>query len=95
MQELPDRAVDAFIGPIAAMKMAYQAMVQDTPGFHGSNLWQDDSCLRGCTFKAFVTASATSIVVIEELHSTFTRFGLPELIMTDNGPCFTSEEFGL
>ena len=34
-------------------------------------------------------------MVIEELRSTFARFGLPELIVTDNGPCFTSEEFGL
>ena len=45
--------------------------------------------------EAFVTASATSAVVIEELRSTFARFGLPELIVTDNGPCFMSEEFEL
>ena len=45
--------------------------------------------------EAFVTASGTSAVVIEELRSAFARFGLPELIVSDNGPCFTSEEFEL
>ena len=43
--------------------------------------------------EAFNTASATSTAVIEELRSLFTKFGLPETIVTDNGTCFVSTEF--
>ena len=43
--------------------------------------------------EAFITTSVTSSAVIEELRSTFARFGLPELIAMDNGTCFKSEEF--
>ena len=42
--------------------------------------------------EAFVTSRSTSSVVIEELR-TFAQFGLPEMIATDNGPCFISDEF--
>lgn len=45
--------------------------------------------------EAFVTASATFAVVIEELHFTFSQFGLPQLNVSDNGLCFTSDEFEL
>ena len=45
--------------------------------------------------EAFVTVSATSAVVIKEYQSAFARFGLPELIVSDNGLCFTSDEFEL
>ena len=43
--------------------------------------------------EVFITSSATSEVVIEELRTCFARFGLPELTVMDNGPCFKSEEF--
>ena len=43
--------------------------------------------------EAFVTSTSTSSVVIEELRTTFAQFGLPEMIATDNGPCFISDEF--
>ena len=43
--------------------------------------------------EVFVTSSSTSAIVIEELRSTFGRFGLPEVIVTDNGTCFRSSEF--
>ena len=39
------------------------------------------------------TAGSTSKVVIEELQSPFSQFGLPESIVSDNGTCFTSSEF--
>ena len=41
----------------------------------------------------YETASATSTVVMQELRTIFSRFGLPETIVTDNGTCFVSSEF--
>lgn len=38
-------------------------------------------------------STSTSSVVIDELRSAFAHFGLPEMIVTDNGACFKSEEF--
>ena len=43
--------------------------------------------------EAYETASATSTVVMQELRTTFARFGLPETIVTDNGTCFVSSKF--
>ena len=43
--------------------------------------------------EATVTPSTSSKVVIEELQTVFAKFGLPETIVTDNGPGFVSEEF--
>ena len=42
--------------------------------------------------KAFVVGSATSSMTIEKLRSTFARFGLPELLITNNGSVFTSSK---
>ena len=43
--------------------------------------------------EVFITSSATSEVVVEELRTCFARFGLPDLIVTDNAQCFKSDEF--
>ena len=43
--------------------------------------------------EAYKTASAVSTVVMQELRTTFARFGLPETIVTDNGTCFINSEF--
>ena len=43
--------------------------------------------------EAFQTSNATSRTVIDELRTVFARFGIPEMIVTDNGSCFVSEEF--
>jgi len=40
-----------------------------------------------------MTQSSTSTVTIEKLNQTFVTFGLPSSIVSDNGACFTSEEF--
>ena len=43
--------------------------------------------------EAICTPGSTSAVVIDELLTLFAQFGLPETIVTDNGPCFVSSEF--
>jgi hypothetical protein len=42
---------------------------------------------------AHVVSSATSTATIEKLMETFAIHGLPKSIVSDNGSCFTSEEF--
>ena len=41
----------------------------------------------------FQTVSLTSKTTIKLLHQCFSRYGLPVSIVSDNGPCFISEEF--
>ena len=43
--------------------------------------------------EAEIVNSATSQATIECLRMIFARFGLPEVMVTDNGTCFTSSEF--
>ena len=42
-----------------------------------------------------MTDSSTSQTTIEKMRTTFATFGLPELLVTDNGSSFTSSEFAL
>lgn len=43
--------------------------------------------------QAYCTESATSSVVIELSRVLFSQFGIPKVLVTDNGPFFVSEEF--
>jgi len=40
-----------------------------------------------------IVNSATAPATIEHLRMIFARLGLPEVMVTDNGTCFTSSEF--
>ncbi|KAL5505800.1 hypothetical protein EMCRGX_G007305 [Ephydatia muelleri] len=40
-----------------------------------------------------VGKDATAEATIQRLRIIFSRFGIPETVMTDNGPCFSSREF--
>lgn len=40
-----------------------------------------------------ITKSSSAMTTIEKLRGIFATHGLPVLIVSDNGPCFTSEEF--
>ena len=40
-----------------------------------------------------VGKDATEEATIQRLRTIFERFGIPETVMTDNGPCFSSREF--
>ena len=39
------------------------------------------------------SSAASSQNTIEHLCSMFARFGLPEVVVTDNGTCFTSSDY--
>ena len=42
--------------------------------------------------EAICTPNATSTAMIEELRTLFAQFGIPEVVITDNGTCFASAE---
>ena len=43
--------------------------------------------------EAFPMSNSTSTATIEKLRATFATHGIPEIIVSDNGTCFTSSEF--
>jgi transposase InsO family protein len=43
--------------------------------------------------EVYPTSSSTSTTTIEKLRQCFSTLGLPEQLVTDNGPSFTSEQF--
>ena len=42
---------------------------------------------------AHITGTATSSATIEKMRISFSTYGLPDTVMSDNGTCFTSKEF--
>ncbi|KAI2648573.1 hypothetical protein H4Q32_018706 [Labeo rohita] len=45
--------------------------------------------------EVYPTMHATSQITIEKLRRCFSTHGLPKMLVSDNGSCFTSEEFGI
>ena len=43
--------------------------------------------------KVFKTSTSTSEVTIEKFRQAFPTHGIPDVLVTDNGTCFTSHEF--
>ena len=43
--------------------------------------------------EAFPTNSCTSYIVIKHSHALFAQFGVPEVLVMDNGVCFISKQF--
>ena len=43
--------------------------------------------------EVFPVQSSTAKITIQHLKTLFAQFGLPDIITTDNGPCFVSSEF--
>ena len=43
--------------------------------------------------EVLITQKSTSTATIEKLREVFATHGLPHTLVSDNGPCFTSEEF--
>ena len=43
--------------------------------------------------EVYPMSSTTSEATIQKLRLTFARFGLPNIVVTDNAKCFTSDEF--
>ena len=42
---------------------------------------------------AHITGTATSSATIEKMRISFSTYGLPDTVVSDNGTCFTSKEF--
>ena len=40
-----------------------------------------------------ITSGATSAIIIAKMKTTFSSLGLPQILVTDNGPAFSSQEF--
>ena len=40
-----------------------------------------------------ITSGATSAITINKMKLTFSSLGFPEILVTDNGPAFASQEF--
>ena len=43
--------------------------------------------------EVYVMTSSSAKATIENLQITFAQLGLPNTVVSDNGPCFASEEF--
>ena len=78
------------------MGVAKEAMVQGTPELCWSILGKMFLLLVDSHSKwidVHITNASTTAVTIEKIQFTFSSLGLPEILVTDNGPSFSSSEF--
>ena len=80
----------------SVMEMAFMTLGETPHGLRRSIPRQDDSCRHQFSFQvdqSLPNDSSTSTKVIELSRTLFSQFSIPEVLDTDNGLCFVSEEF--
>jgi len=94
VSRIPARAESGADSPIAPLGMARKALDLFACGlcwpFHGLNVFGHS----GHPFKMVRVNSASTITAVEKLRASFVTHGIPEVLVSDNGPTFTSQEFG-
>ena len=82
---------------ITSLAMAIKTLVPHSCGFRWSNTRKN---IFDCGQLAFKMARSmpndyytTPTATIQHLRMIFSRFGLPETLVSDNGPQFAAEEF--
>ena len=80
------------ISPWPLCNQTFERIHVDFCEYSGKNfLIITDSCSKW--IEAYQMSLITSTETINRLRDCFARFGLPETIVSDNGPQFTSSEF--
>jgi hypothetical protein len=84
------------LAPLHPLGVCWQVMVKVTRGFYRSIYGQMFFIIMDAYskwLKIVVMKNITTCTTIEKLQGIFTTHGLPEIVVSDNGPTFTSKEF--
>ena len=96
MSDLSGSKVCSCLSSASPMGMAKCSLEMDPHRLSRTIPWQDVFNHHGCPLKmagVIVMPSTTSQTTIETLRILFSHYGLPEQVVLDNGPQFTSDEF--
>ena len=83
--------------PFTSMDMASSPLAEDPCGFCRSIFGYFFPNSGWCPFKwpeVIETSSITAAKTIQVMRHLFSQYGLPQQLVSDNGPQFVSEEFG-